>query len=329
MLYLNSLAGCEGLMRSHKKGMQTAKYAKYAENFLQFVFLSAYSAYSAVAFACLSVLQSSLRDRRGGIDRPISGDTDHAGPQQAGTERGFRKILISKIVWTLLRTGMSARLRRPHRITDFLRASAFGFRISAAWLLASSAAAQNLQPPPIQIPALQPPRGEIPLTFWEQHGVLVVMAGVIMLAVIGAVVWLLTRPKPRAAVPPATAARQELNSLQHQPEDGAVLSRVSQVLRRYVIAAFGLPSGELTTAEFCRVVGGQEQVGPELAESLGGFLRQCDERKFAPAQAPTATPLSATSRALELIEQAEARLTEARCESQENAPQPKRLGGTE
>jgi hypothetical protein len=213
------------------------------------------------------------------------------------------------------------------RISGFLRASAFGFRISLTGLLASSAAAQNLQPPPIEIPALQPPRGEIPLTFWEQHGVLVVVAGVILLAIIGAVVWLLTRPKPRAAVPPATAARQELDSLQHQPEDGAVLSRVSQVLRRYVIAAFGLPAGELTTTEFCRAVGGEELIGPELAESLGGFLRQCDERKFAPA--PAATPLSATSHALELIEQAEAQLAKLHNEPHENAPQPNRLGGTE
>ena len=49
-----------------------------------------------------------------------------------------------------------------------------------------------------------------------------------------------------------------------RPEDGALLSQVSQILRHYVVAAFDLPPGELTTAEFCRAIAGHARIGPEL-----------------------------------------------------------------
>jgi hypothetical protein len=87
------------------------------------------------------------------------------------------------------------------------------------------------------------------------------------------------------------------------PEDGAILSKVSQALRRYFIVAFGLPPGEYTTAEFCRVIGGNEKIGAELSSSVAAFLRNCDENKFSPA---SATPLSAVARAMDLIERGEA-----------------------
>ncbi len=123
---------------------------------------------------------------------------------------------------------------------------------------------------------------------------------------VGAAVWFLTRPKPPVVVPPEVQARQALEPLRQQPEDGALLSQVSQILRHYVTAAFHLPPGELTTTEFCRAIAGHERVGPELSAALSDFLRQCDQRKFSlPAPAP---PLSAVAQALKLIDQAQARL---------------------
>jgi len=161
---------------------------------------------------------------------------------------------------------------------------------------------------PESIPPLRPPRGEISPTFWEQYGVWVVLGGVLLAAVLGVAIWFLVRPKPPEPVPPQAAARRALESLSQQPEDGALLTRVSQVLRRYFAAAFGLPEVELNTTEFCRALAGNDQLGPELSTAVADFMRECDRRKFAPAPpAPQAPPLHAVSQALALVETAEAR----------------------
>jgi hypothetical protein len=175
------------------------------------------------------------------------------------------------------------------------------------WLLAAqpllAAATNSLNPN--AIPPLRPPHGEIPPTFWDQYSLWVVLFGVLLLALVGVAVWFLTRPKPPVIVPPEVQARHALEPLRQQPEDGALLSRVSQILRHYVAAAFDLPPGELTTAEFCRAIAGHAQVGPELAAALSDFLRLCDQDKFSPP-APV-PPLSAVAQALKLIDQAQAR----------------------
>jgi hypothetical protein len=155
------------------------------------------------------------------------------------------------------------------------------------------------------IPALRPPHAEIPPTLWEQYGLWVIVFGLLLLALVCAAVWFLTRPKAPVPLPDHVQARQALEPLSRQPEDGALLSHVSQVLRHYVAAAFNLPPGELTTAEFCGVIRGHAQIGQDLSAALTEFLRLCDHDKFAqPAPVP---PLGAVIRALKLIDQAEAR----------------------
>jgi hypothetical protein len=172
-----------------------------------------------------------------------------------------------------------------------------------------------------EIPPLRPPHAEIPATFWDQYSAWVILAGVLVVGLIGVAAWFLSQPKPPVVVPPEVLARKALEPLRQQPEDGALLSRVSQTLRHYVAAVFGLPPEELTTAEFCRAIAAHEQVGPDLVAALSEFLRQCDQRKFTPpAPAP---PLSAVAQALKLIEQ-----TQARCSALAQAaaqPQPKIL----
>ncbi|HYG33243.1 MAG TPA: hypothetical protein VEC99_00575 [Clostridia bacterium] len=162
---------------------------------------------------------------------------------------------------------------------------------------------------PDDIPPLRPPRGEIPPTFWELYGGWVIVSAVVALVIILCVVaWILTRPKPTIVIPPAVEARQALEPLSKQPENGVVLSQVSQVVRHYFASVFGLPSEERTTTEFCRAVSEMEQVGPDLSAAVSGFLRECDHRKFAPAPSgPPSLPLGAVPRATKLIELAEAR----------------------
>jgi hypothetical protein len=153
------------------------------------------------------------------------------------------------------------------------------------------------------IPKLAPPYAEMPPTYWEQHDSAIIAVGIVLLALAALGVWLGLRRKPIEIVPPATQARNELQALQALPEDGAVLSKVSQVLRRYFMAFFSLPPGEFTTAELCRVISGNEQIGAELSSAVAAFLRDCDARKFSTVPV---TPANAVSRALELVERGEA-----------------------
>jgi hypothetical protein len=155
------------------------------------------------------------------------------------------------------------------------------------------------------IPALHPPRAEIPPAFWEQYGWYVAAGGVVLVVLVGGGVWLLSRPKPAVAVAPEVEARQALEPLRHQPETGAVLSRVSRILRRYLLQAFDLPPGEPTTAELSGVLGSTPETGPDLRVALGDFLSECDQRKFGPGAVLPA--LEAVDRALKLIDMVETR----------------------
>jgi len=156
-----------------------------------------------------------------------------------------------------------------------------------------------------ELPKLQPPLGEIPPTFWEQHGTLVMIFVPVGLLLVAAGIWLRLRPKPVVAPPPAEQARAALAALARLPEDGLVISRASQVVRRHVQAEFQLPASELTTAEFCRLVQPHPELGAALAEAIAKFLHECDERKFARTSA--AAPMGAVTRAVELVGEVEAR----------------------
>ena len=114
---------------------------------------------------------------------------------------------------------------------------------------------------------------------------------------------MLFRSKPAPVLPPEKIAREALAKLQAQPEDGKLLSEVSQVLRRYVGAVFGFPGGEMTTAEFCSNISRNEKIGTELSGAIASFLRECDVRKFSPAN--SATPVNAVSRSVEFVSRIE------------------------
>jgi hypothetical protein len=158
------------------------------------------------------------------------------------------------------------------------------------------------------LPALAPAYGELPPTFWEQHETAIIIGGFSFLAFAFLFLKAMLRPESKAALPPEVLAREALAKLLRQPEDGKLLSEVSRVLRRYIIAAFELPPGETTTAEFCAALAANEKTGAEMAGSISSFLRECDERKF--SSSSSEAPLNAAGGALEIISLAEKRRAE-------------------
>jgi len=163
------------------------------------------------------------------------------------------------------------------------------------FLLSTSAKAADTN----TLPALAPAYGELPPMFWEQHGMLVIIGLFTFLVLASLVLWKIYQPKPAIILPPEVLARNALTKLLRQPEDGKVLSEASQILRRYILAAFDFAANELTTAEFCDALANHKQIGTEVASSISDFLRECDERKFSTAS--SSAPLDAANRALEII----------------------------
>ena len=155
---------------------------------------------------------------------------------------------------------------------------------------------------------LLPPYGELPPTFWEQHGIAIILAAIVLVVVAAFVVWLCVRPKPFVPEPPEVRARRELNVLLNKSEDGALLSKVSQTLRRYVVTRFGLSSGELTTTEFRDALKTNDKSDAPLTSELLSFLDECDRRKFAPQS--FSQPMDAAVRALQLVGACENRLAQ-------------------
>ncbi len=149
------------------------------------------------------------------------------------------------------------------------------------------------------LPLLVPAYGELPLTFWEQHQATIIIAGFAFFAFVFLFIKTMLRPESPKILPPEMVAQEALARLQDRPEDGNVLSGVSQILRRYVSETFSLSNGELTTAEFCAAIEVSPQIGSELAGEVSGFLRECDVRKFSPAGGTA--PVNAVSRALEIV----------------------------
>jgi len=191
----------------------------------------------------------------------------------------------------------------------------FGFQIRVSALALAFFAhrafcATNISAGDDELAKLRPPRAEIPPTVWERYNIWIIVGSLVFLALLGIIVWIVSRPKLPIIVPPEVRAKRALELLSSKPEDGLVLSQVSQILRRYIAEAFALPPGELTTTEFCRLIATHEHIGPELATRIEGFLHQCDERKFMPT--PPNTPMTAIATALKLVETAQTCLAELR-----------------
>jgi len=171
----------------------------------------------------------------------------------------------------------------------------------AAWLSfvcgAAFAAGEDLS-------KLRPPHDELQPSFWELHGRWMIAGAVLVLAALALFIAWLMRPKPGEITPPEILARRALEALRGRAEDAALVVEVTQILRRYILLAFGLSPDELTTAEIRQTLQHSAPVGPELATAINDFLRECDERKFAPTPPPPQPGV--VERALALLEKIEA-----------------------
>ena len=150
---------------------------------------------------------------------------------------------------------------------------------------------------------LRPPRNEIPPSFWEQHGTLLISLGIVAALGLAFLIWYLAQPKRVVELPPEIRARRDLEALVGKPVDLEVLSRASQILKRYYGEAFSLPREEMTTAEFCRAVSAKTEIGSEVSGEICRFLKKSDALKFAPGPTPQDFP----NEAMKLVEMAEQR----------------------
>ena len=155
------------------------------------------------------------------------------------------------------------------------------------------------------LPDLLPAHGELPPTFWEQHGWSVVLLSLAALALIVLIVVWVSRPALVVIISPELVARRALEPLRDRPEDGPLLMRVSAIVRHYLTHACGLPAGERTTRELCRELASRPRLDGELVAAIARFLRQCDERKF--SLEPPPAPAPAVMAALEIVTRVEAR----------------------
>jgi hypothetical protein len=162
-----------------------------------------------------------------------------------------------------------------------------------------TALAQEQQPPP-----LLPPHDLMPASFWEQHGWQVIAAAAGAVIVLALLILWLCRARPVVIEPPIVVARRALAKLQGRAEDGLLVAEVSQILKRYVLAALQLPPDEFTSAEFRTMLGGRPEFNAELSREIGDFLRRCDEWKF--AHVPPVGQLNAVAHAFDLVDRTNA-----------------------
>jgi hypothetical protein len=137
--------------------------------------------------------------------------------------------------------------------------------------------------PPVEIRDIAPPIDVFPYPLW-----VVILAGCVAAAVLGVLIWLLVRwlRRPPKLPPPlprevALRALEQLRNQIQVMEPYAFSIAVSDVLRAYVGAAYGLHAPRQTSPEFLASISGYEKFTDADRSLLAGFLERCDLIKFA------------------------------------------------
>lgn len=149
------------------------------------------------------------------------------------------------------------------------------------------------------LPELVPAYPKLPSTFWQMHQASIIVIGFVLLAVTVLVLLAVMLREKQTVQPPEQIAREALDKLSGQSENGKVLSAVSQILRRYFGSIFEF-RGEMTTAEFSVALAGHPNCDARFAAAVSSLLQACDKDKFSARTG--APPLNAVQRALQFIE---------------------------
>jgi hypothetical protein len=140
-----------------------------------------------------------------------------------------------------------------------------------------------MQMPAEEIRDIAPPIDVFPYPAW-----MVAVAVVIVLAVLGLIAWwIVRRIKAQPAPPPPTPREIALKELwkaeKHvgNTEPYAFSILVSDILRRYVSAQYGLHATQQTSPEVLAAISGSAKFSDNERTLLGVFLEKCDLIKFA------------------------------------------------
>lgn len=155
------------------------------------------------------------------------------------------------------------------------------------------------QPPPLPVagPAaatgaagaaqeLRDIRGAVDLPdpwLWVERGGVAALA--LGLGVLGFWLWWRRRGRPAVEPPPdpAAVAWEKIEAAAVlRPQAKPYVQAVSEAVRGYLEARFGLRAPERTTEEFLAELSANPVLDARHHEALGGFLQQCDLVKFAP-----------------------------------------------
>ena len=167
----------------------------------------------------------------------------------------------------------------------------------SALLLPGSGLAADSQSPPLQLlrPQASGPNtvpDQLPAALHDIHGpigipepapyLLYGLIGLLALALLAGLFWWRSRSRnsPLPQIPPAMVARDALlqaRELMEEEHSLSYMTRVSEILRRYIEARFGIKSTRRTTREFFNHLTG-EAPAPWSGESCTGLLRHCLER---------------------------------------------------
>ena len=144
-------------------------------------------------------------------------------------------------------------------------------------------------PAPVEIKDIAPPLDVWPYPLW-----MTLTAAGLALLVLGLVVWLLVRwvknrPAPLPPTPRAVALRalEALRAQVQTVEPYTFSFAVSDVLRTFIGAQFGLHAREQTSPEFLAEISQAGRFSDADRGLIGEFLGRCDMIKFARIDATT------------------------------------------
>jgi len=142
-------------------------------------------------------------------------------------------------------------------------------------------------PGPDQNPDIHDIHNLVPLTFWEQHGLQIILGSVAGILIIAGVLSIVLRKKPKVVLTAYQRALQELQvakAMHAAGQDKNFAIASSDAVRRYLENAYRMPAPERTTEEFLQEAARHAWLQGELTALLKRFLEFCDLAKFAGQQ---------------------------------------------